>query len=83
MRYLGCQHVLDGLIQKERAGFFWTAENPDSSHPYAWCAECEENEKLTDGEWEGEALEHAKPKILCGECYEVAKTFRIGGHPWP
>src|SRR5438105_41348 len=77
-----CQHVLDGLIRKERVGFFWTAKDPDNTHPDAWCAECEERVKLTDGEWEGEALEHLKPKVLCGECYEVAKTFHMGGDPW-
>jgi len=77
-----CHHVIDGLVRKERVGFFWTAEDPDNPHPDAWCAECEERVKLTDGEWEGEALEHLKPKILCGECYEVAKTFHMGGNPW-
>ena len=77
-----CQHVIEGLIHKERVGFFWTAEDPDNPHPDAWCAECEERVKLTWEEWEGEALEHLKPKILCGECYEVAKTFHMGGNPW-
>ena len=27
-----CQHVIDGLIRKERVGFFWTAEDPDNPH---------------------------------------------------
>ena len=77
-----CQHVIDGLIRKERVGFFWSAEDRDNPHPDAWCAQCEERVKLTDGQWEGEALDHLKPKILCSECYEVAKTFHMGGNPW-
>jgi hypothetical protein len=44
--------------------------------------ECEERVKLTGGEWEGEALEHLQPKVLCAECYDVARMFHTGGDPW-
>lgn len=77
-----CQHITTGLMRRERVGFFWSTENPDNPYPDAWCSECEERVKITDGEWVGEALEHAQPKLLCGECYQVAKVFHMGGNPW-
>jgi hypothetical protein len=77
-----CQHIAVGLIQHDRVGFFWTQEDPTNPHPDAWCSGCEERVKLTDGEWIGEAGEDLKPKIMCGECYEVAKEFHMGGDPW-
>ena len=77
-----CQHIIVGMIEKKRVGFFWTAQDPENPHPDAWCAKCEDRVKMTDGEWEGEALELLSPKTLCGECYEVAKKFHMGGNPW-
>jgi hypothetical protein len=77
-----CQHVASGLLQRERVGFFWTVDDPDNPHPDAWCLECEQRVRLTEGEWTGEALELLRPKLMCGRCYEVAKTFHMGGDPW-
>ena len=77
-----CQHIADGLLRHEPVGFFWTIVDPDDPYPDAWCSECEERVKRTGGEWEGEALELLKPKILCGRCYEIAKVFHMGGDPW-
>lgn len=77
-----CQHIAEGLLQRERVGFFWTQQDPTNPFPDAWCSACEERVRLTDGEWVGEAGEHLKPKIMCGECYEVAKAFHMGGDPW-
>lgn len=77
-----CQHIAAGLIQRQRVGFFWTQHDPTNPHPDAWCSECEERVKLTGGEWVDEAGEQLKPKIMCGECYEIAKVFHMGGDPW-
>jgi hypothetical protein len=77
-----CQHIYEGLRTKRRVGFFWTQYDPENLRPDAWCAECEERVKATNGEWVGEAEEHLKPKLLCGECYELVKTFHMGGDPW-
>jgi hypothetical protein len=62
-------------------GFFWS-RGDDSEHPDAWCQACEKRVRKTNGEWVGEALESLKVKMLCGECYEVAKAFHMGGEPW-
>jgi hypothetical protein len=77
-----CQHIFKGLIAKQRAGFFWTPYDPGNPRPDAWCTECEDRVKLTNGEWVGEAEAHLQPKLLCGECYDLAKVFHLGGNPW-
>jgi hypothetical protein len=77
-----CQHIASGLIRHERVGFFWTREDHGDLHPDAWCSACEERVKRTGGKWEGDALDHLQPKMLCGECYELAKAFHMGGDPW-
>ena len=77
-----CQHIVSGLIAKKRAGFWWTTEDPNSPRPDAYCTECEMRVRKTGGEWEGEALEHLKPQVLCGTCYDLAKIFHVGGNPW-
>jgi hypothetical protein len=79
---LVCQHVLQGLIDKQRVGFFWTAEDPTNSWPDAWCRACEDRARATGGEWEGEALANLEPKTICAACYEAAKSFHMGGDPW-
>jgi hypothetical protein len=77
-----CQHIVQGLTNKQRVGFWWTREAPDNPRPDAWCTACSERVKKTEGEWIGEALEHANPQVLCGACYDVAKVFHMGGDPW-
>lgn len=77
-----CQHILAGLEAKRRVGFFWTPYDPENPRPDAWCAECEERVRKTEGEWVGDAEENLKPKILCGACCDAAKIFHTGGDPW-
>src|SRR5690349_2789373 len=79
---LVCQHILNGLNNKTRVGFFWTSDTPDNLRPDAWCSECEARVKNTNGEWIGKAMEHLEPKVLCGICYDIAKIFHMGGNPW-
>ncbi len=77
-----CQHIAEGLLQHRRVGFCWTSFDPENPHPDAWCHACEERVKQTGGEWEGEALEQLKARVMCCHCYDVAKTFHLGGDPW-
>jgi hypothetical protein len=77
-----CQHVYEGLVARKRVGFFWTAENPGDPRPDAYCRECEVRVRNTGGEWIGDALENLQPKVLCGSCYDLAKSFHMGGNPW-
>lgn len=77
-----CQHIVQGLQERRRMGFFWTTFYSENLRPDAWCSECEERVRLTGGEWVGVAAEHLKAKILCGACYDMAKIFHMGGNPW-
>jgi hypothetical protein len=77
-----CQHIADGLIARKRVGFFWTTDDPENPRPDAWCTECNARTKDNGWEWVGEALEHLKPTLLCGACYDLAKQFHMGGNPW-
>ncbi len=81
-RTMVCQHIVEGLTTRTRVGFFWSVEDPDASRPDAWCSACKERVKVTNGEWIGQALELAKPQVMCGICYDVAKLFHMGGNPW-
>jgi len=79
---LACQHIVHGLEARRRVGFWWTTDDPTNPRPDAWCTACNERVKMTDGEWVGETLEQAKPQMLCGSCYDIAKVFHMGGDPW-
>jgi len=65
-----------------RVGFFWTPDDPQNPRPDAWCTECEKRVRLTGGEWVGEAETQLQAKVLCGACYDAAKSFHMGGNPW-
>jgi hypothetical protein len=77
-----CQHIVEGMIAKQRVGFFWTQSQSDNPRPDAYCRDCEIRVRRTGGEWVGEALEMLQPKVLCGICYDLAKIFHSGGNPW-
>lgn len=79
---LVCQHIVEGLRNQTRVGFFWTIGNPDNPRPDAYCSECEIRVRETAGEWVGEALDKLKPQVLCGVCYDAAKQLHMGGDPW-
>ena len=79
---LVCQHIASGLSNKKRVGFFWTIHDPGNVRPDAWCSACNGRLDVTDGKWIGDAAEHAKPQVLCGVCFDMAKVFHMGGDPW-
>jgi hypothetical protein len=77
-----CQHIAQGLADRNRVGFFWVTGDPDNSRPDACCFDCNERVKATGGEWVDEALTQLEPKSLCGACYDLAKAFHMGGTPF-
>lgn len=79
---LVCQHIVDVLHRRVQVGFWWSADDPNHQRPDAYCTDCNERVKLTNGEWVGEALEKTNPQSLCGACYDLAKHFHMGGNPW-
>lgn len=76
-----CQHIAQGLQERRRVGFFWSADDPGTPHPDAWCAECQERVALTGGEWVGETAAHLGVHSLCSVCYDKARRFHLGGNP--
>jgi hypothetical protein len=77
-----CQHIVSGLLERRRVGFYWTSSDPDNPRPDAWCAACEERVRAAGGAWIGEAAWHLGARLMCGACYDAAKTFHMGGNPW-
>jgi hypothetical protein len=73
------EHIVEGLSNRHRVGFFWTTEATEDPRPNAWCSSCESRVRATGGEWVGVALEHLQPKILCVACYDFAKDFHLHG----
>jgi len=69
-----CQHIVQGLSEGRRVGFF-SARDLDNPRPDAWCSECNERVRASGGEWTGEAEAKLGAKLLCGACYDRAKTF--------
>lgn len=80
---LVCQHIARGLIEKRRVGFFWPASASPDTRPDAWCSGCDHRVAATGGDWGGDALDQLQPKVLCAACYDMARTFHMGGDPWP
>ena len=73
-----CQHIIEALKDGEPRGFFWSIEDPENPRPDAWCFECNEKVKETDGEWADEILDFVKVSVLCGACYDRAKEINLG-----
>jgi len=73
-----CGHILDGLRQRERVGFFTADAEPQSD---AWCTACEERFTASGG-WVGEAKQQLRLSVIGGACYDLAKKFHTGSDPW-
>lgn len=72
-----CQHVVNGMRNRQAVGFFWSPEDA-SPRPDAWCRECNDRVAVTGGEWIGEAAEHLGLSVLCAKCYDVARQLNLG-----
>jgi hypothetical protein len=72
-----CQHIVEGLRDGRRVGFF-SAIDPDNPRPDAWCSECHTRLQRCGGDWVGEAQAQLGAKVLCGACYDRAKSFHRG-----
>jgi len=71
-----CQHIVQSLHDRRPVGFFWSSETP-SARPDAWCSACNQRVAATGGEWtpEAEAEAEAGVTVLCGACYDEAKSL--------
>ena len=71
-----CQHIVQGLHERVAYGFWW-AENSDNPRPDAWCTMCNDLVKKSHGEWTDQILEISQVQLLCGACYDEAKSINI------
>lgn len=69
-----CQHIVYSLVNENRVGFHYPAES-DILRPDAWCAECENTRIEAGGDWNDELNERLNVKLLCGKCYDIAKSI--------
>jgi hypothetical protein len=73
-----CQHIVQSLHTGIPVGFHWPAEQSDA-RPDAWCLACEEARAQEGGDWTPEVVKRLGVKLLCGSCYDDAKSLWLHG----
>jgi hypothetical protein len=73
-----CQHIAQSLHAGIPVGFCWSAEQTDE-RPDAWCSACEEARIDAGGDWTPEVEQKLGIKLLCGSCYDDAKSIWVNG----
>ena len=69
-----CQHIAESLRTGVPVGFYWSAEQA-GSRPDAWCSSCEKARLEAGGDWTPEVEAKLGVKLLCGACYDFAKSI--------
>jgi hypothetical protein len=73
-----CQHIAQSLHTGIPVGFHWSSEQTDM-RPDAWCSACEQARVDAGGDWTPEVEEKLRVRLLCGACYDYAKTIWSNG----
>jgi hypothetical protein len=73
-----CQHIAESLQTGVPVGFHWPPDSTNS-HPDAWCDACEQSRIDAGGDWTLEAEKLLNIKLLCGACYDFAKSIWKNG----
>lgn len=74
-----CQHIVASLHTGSPVGFHWPSAS-ESLHPDAWCSACQAARVSAGGDWTPEVEELLNIKLLCGACYEHAKSIWSRGY---
>src|ERR1700742_5104249 len=69
-----CQHIAQSLHTGVPVGFHWSAQQT-GLHPDAWCSSCEKARVDAGGKWTSEVERTLGVKLLCGACYDYAKSI--------
>jgi len=77
-----CQHVARSLRTGIPVGFHWSAEKTEG-RPDAWCSACEQARVEAGGDWTPEVEQRLGVKLLCGACYDYAKSIWPEGREIP
>jgi hypothetical protein len=73
-----CQHIAHTLSIGIPVGFHWSSEQTDA-RPDAWCSACEEARLEAGGDWTAEVEKKLGVKLICGMCYDYAKSIWSDG----
>jgi hypothetical protein len=73
-----CQHIAQSLQTGIPVGFHWPAGDADE-RPDAWCSSCEQARIDAGGEWTPEVEQKLGVKLLCGSCYDYARSIWANG----
>ena len=73
-----CQHIAESLRSGAPVGFHWPAEQT-GTRPDAWCSACEKRRIEAGGKWTREIEKELGVKLLCGACYDYAKSIWLKG----
>jgi hypothetical protein len=71
---LVCHHIIESMHTGVPVGFYWPAES-NQRRPDAWCTACEQARVAAGGEWTDEVMKVVNAKVLCGACYDYAKSI--------
>jgi len=69
-----CQHIVGSLRTQQAVGFHWPVSSPQR-RPDAWCSDCEKRRIAGGGDWTEAVLASVGLKVLCGRCYDTAKSI--------
>jgi hypothetical protein len=59
-------------------GFHWSSAQA-GPYPDAWCSACETARIDAGGDWTPEVNQKLGVKLLCGACYDYAKSIWLNG----
>lgn len=71
-----CRHIVETLSSGTPIGFYW-ADDSDATYPDAWCGICEGARVEHGGEWSEEVEKGLGVTMICGVCYEKARSIRL------
>lgn len=69
-----CHHIVGSLDTGCAVGFHWP-QGSTSRRPDAWCTACERVRVAEGGNWTAAAMAFVEMKVLCGVCYDRAKSI--------
>lgn len=69
-----CEHIAESLDTRVPVGFHWAADS-EQLHPDAWCSACDDAWNRAGGKWTTEVGATLNVKLICGACYDEAKSI--------
>jgi hypothetical protein len=74
-----CQHIARATGLGERAGFHCREAHAPDDRPDAWCDGCDARVRAAGGRWIGQASAELGVTLVCGRCYDQARSLNASG----